>query len=114
MSRGGARRNSGRLPNASSRVKSIKIYMTEPEFQNVSLLAEQWDVPAATAAYGIFGEGFSRILRGQGRVHSPANLVLAASRIIAEHKGDMDSTYRTDRDAQVSTNRSAHLADGAE
>jgi pheromone shutdown protein TraB len=54
------------------------------------LLAEQWDVPPATAAYGIFAEGLAKFRKVSPS--SPKNLVEAASRYIAKHKPEYHST----------------------
>ena len=64
--------------------------MTQEEFDDLTLLAEMWDIPVATAAYGIFADEMSRF-RNE-KPHSPENLVLAASRYIAKHVGDMNMT----------------------
>jgi len=66
--------------------------ITEPEYDDLVLLAEQWDIPVATAAYGIFADTMSRMRRVKPQ--SPANLVLAASAMIAKHEGSLQSTKR--------------------
>lgn len=90
MSSGGPRHGSGKPPSAASRDHQIRIMMTEAEHDDIQLLAQQWDVPLATAAYGVFTSELSRIRRC--KPHSPVNLVLAASAAIAKHEGSMTST----------------------
>jgi len=66
--------------------------MTEVEFEDIKLLADQWEIPIATAAYGVFAEGLCKVRGGRGRPVSPENLVLAAARCLAQHDGSMQST----------------------
>ena len=87
---GGPRHGSGRQTSAAARSQQIRIMMTEPEYDDVALLAEQWDVPIATAGYGLFTESLSRIRRV--RPQSPENLVVVASRMIAKHDASMIPT----------------------
>jgi hypothetical protein len=64
--------------------------MTEAEYDDMRMLAGQWDVPIATAAYGVFTDSLSRIRKC--KPHSPENLVIAASQMLAKHEGSMTST----------------------
>lgn len=90
MSRGGPQKGSGRPTSPVTRSHQVRIMMTEYEWDDVVLLAEQWDLPVATACYGIFCEALSKMRRKHPQ--SPENLVLAASYYIAKHEGVMAST----------------------
>ena len=85
--RGGSRLNSGLQESAGSRTHSIKLYMTAAEYEIVTQLAEQWTVPKATAAFGIFATGMRKVVKGAGINPTPEKLALAASRMIAKAGG---------------------------
>ena len=88
--KGGPRNGSGRDRSPASRTHQTRIMMTRAEFEDLELLSEQWDIPIATAAYGIFADSLARYR--SVKPHSPHSLVLAASRCIAQHIGDMQDT----------------------
>jgi hypothetical protein len=90
MSKGGPRHGSGKPISEIARRRQVRVMMTDPEYDDVVLLAQQWDLPVATACYGIFTEALSKMRRV--RPQSPSNLVYAASQFIAKHEGSMPST----------------------
>ena len=90
MSKGGRRAGAGRRKTLTSRDQQTRVMMTQAEHDDLTLLAEQWCVPVATAAYGIFADSLAKMRRV--RPQSPENLVLAASRAIARHEPAMQAT----------------------
>jgi len=61
--------------------------MTAAEHEIVIQLAEQWTVPKATAAFGIFATGMRKIVKAAGSHPTPEKLALAAAQMIAKAGG---------------------------
>jgi hypothetical protein len=62
--------------------------MTDSELSVLETLAEQWDVPVATAAYGLFADQIARC-RNSAPLSMPEKLVYAASRIVAQYPAEL-------------------------
>lgn len=61
------------------------MHITHSEYEILELLSEQWDVPVATAAYGLLADSIAKC-RGKNRSKNiPDDLVYAASRIMAKY-----------------------------
>ena len=85
--RGGPRMGAGRPNKCPDTVRNrvVRISITDSELAALQILAEQWDVPVATAAYGLFADQIA-ICRRAKPLAMPAKLVYAASQIVARHK----------------------------
>jgi hypothetical protein len=62
----------------------MRISLTETEFEVLTMLGQQWDVPTATAAYGLLADCIAKCRRGKA-LAMPERLIYAASRILAEY-----------------------------
>lgn len=84
--RGGPRQGAGHPKKCPDTVrdKIVRISMTDSELAVLEMLAEQWDVPVATAAYGLFADQIARC-RNAEPLAMPEKLVYAASRIVGKY-----------------------------
>ena len=87
MTRGGPREGSGRPPKLKDTVRSqiIRVHVTPTEFDVLQLLADQWDVPVATASYGLLADQIAACRKAKA-LAMPEKLYYAASKIIAKHE----------------------------
>lgn len=90
MSRGGPRLHSGRPKKCPDTVRDriVRISITDSEHAILEILAEQWDVPVATAAYGLFADQIARCRRSKP-LAMPEKLIYAASRIVAKYEPEL-------------------------
>ena len=90
MSSGGARTGSGRPPKARDTVrnKMLRLSVTHSELEVLQILGEQWDVPTATAAYGLLADCIAKCRRGKAPP-MPERLVIAASRIVSRYEPEL-------------------------
>ena len=90
MSSGGARAGSGRPPKARDTVrnKMLRLSVTHSDLEVLKLLGEQWDVPVATAAYGLLADCIAKCRR-QKALHMPDKIIYAASRIVAKYEPEL-------------------------
>lgn len=90
MSSGGARTGSGRPPKARDTVRNqiIRLSVTESEKEVLGMLAEQWEVPMATAAYGLLADVLAKCRR-QKALNMPDKMIYAASRIVARYEPEL-------------------------
>ena len=88
MTRGGPRAGAGRPLKGKDcvRDRSVRIHVTETEMEVLELLAEQWAVPVATAAYGLLADCIAHCRKKNRAMSVPDNLVYNASRIIAKYE----------------------------
>jgi hypothetical protein len=66
----------------------VRISITDTEHSVLELLAEQWHVPVATAAYGLFADQIATCRRAKA-LAMPEKLVYAASLIVAKHEPEL-------------------------
>jgi hypothetical protein len=64
----------------------LRVCITATEREVLELLAEQWDVPTATAAYGLLADSIARCRRSRAVLTMPDKLIYAASRIVAKYQ----------------------------
>jgi len=90
MPKGGVRSGAGRPPKARDTVRSkiLRMNLTETEYEVMRLLATQWDVPIATAAYGLLADCIAKCRR-QKALTMPDKLIYAASRIVAKYEPEL-------------------------
>lgn len=84
---GGARKGSGRPKKCRDTVRDrmVRISITDSEFEVLEILAEQWDVPVATAGYGLLADAIGNCRKSKP-LAIPDKLIYAASRIVARYK----------------------------
>ena len=82
--KGGPRKGSGRPPRHYPRDKTIAVKVTQTEWERLTLLAERWNVPLATAAYGLLADQLSRVCNRVGD-QLPHDLVEGASLAIRDY-----------------------------
>lgn len=87
MTRGGPRANAGRPPKARDTVrnKMVRISVTHTELEVLEMLAVQWDVPIATAAYGLLADCIAKCRKDKA-LAMPERMIIAASRIVAKYQ----------------------------
>jgi hypothetical protein len=90
MTKGGPRAGSGRPPKLRDTVRNriLRVSLTETEFEVMELLAESWDVPTATAAYGLLADQIATC-RKANALAMPERLIVAASQIVAKHQPEL-------------------------
>jgi hypothetical protein len=88
--RGGPRHGAGRPKKCPDTVRDriVRISVTDTEHEVLEILAEQWDVPVATAAYGLFADQIARC-RNMKALAMPEKLVYAASRIVSKYPPEL-------------------------
>jgi hypothetical protein len=88
--RGGPRKGAGHPRKCPDTVRDciVRISMTDSELAALESLAEQWDVPVATAAYGLFADQIARC-RNSKPLAMPEKLIYAASRIVAKYPAEL-------------------------
>jgi hypothetical protein len=93
MSSGGARQGSGRPPKARDTVRNkiVRLSVTPSELEVLELLGVQWDVPTATAAYGLLADCIAKCRR-QKALAMPDKLIYAASRIVARYEPELQES----------------------
>ena len=86
MSSGGARIGSGRPLKHRDTVRNrmVRISMTETEYDVLAMLAEQWEVPTSTAAYGLLADCIASCRR-QKALAMPEKMIYAASLLVARY-----------------------------
>jgi hypothetical protein len=62
--------------------------LTQTEYEVLELLGRQWDVPTATAAYGLLADCIAKCRRTKA-LTMPDKMIYAASRIVASYKPEM-------------------------
>jgi hypothetical protein len=62
--------------------------MTDSEFTVIEILSEQWDVPVATAAYGLLADQIANCRKSEP-LAMPEKLIYAASRIVAKYEPEL-------------------------
>jgi hypothetical protein len=70
------------------RDRVIRVSVTDAEYTVIALLAEQWDVPVATAAYGLLADQIANC-RKEKALAMPEGLIYAASRIVAKYEPEL-------------------------
>lgn len=92
MTRGGPRAGSGRPPKLRDTVrdKIIRVSVTQTEYEVMELLSDQWDVPVATAAYGLLADQIASCRKAKD-LAMPEKLFYAASQIVAKYKPIVDT-----------------------
>lgn len=90
MTRGGPRTGAGRPPKARDTVRNklLRLSLTESELEVLAMLGEQWDVPTATAAYGLLADCIAKCRR-QKALTMPDKMIYAASRIVAKYEPEL-------------------------
>ena len=92
--RGGPRHGAGRPKNKkcpdTTRDRVVRVSVTESEYELLVILGEQWDLPVATAAYGLLADCIAKCRKSKP-LAMPDKLILAASQIVAQHKPDQHS-----------------------
>ena len=87
--RGGPRFGAGRPKNKKCpdtvRDHVVRVSMTESEYEVLAVLGEQWNLPVATAAYGLLADQIATC-RNEDPLAMPEKLIYAASVIVAKHK----------------------------
>jgi hypothetical protein len=85
--KGGPRAGSGRPPKLKDTVRNkiLRVSVTETEYEVMELLGKSWDVPTATAAYGLLADSIAAC-RKANALAMPERLIVAASQIVAKHK----------------------------
>jgi hypothetical protein len=88
--KGGPRKGSGRPRKCPDTVrdKVVRLSITDSELAVLEILAEQWDVPIATAAYGLFADQIASCRRSKP-LALPQKLVYAASAILAKYEPEV-------------------------
>jgi len=92
MSRGGPRAGAGRPPKANDTVRNklVRISVTHTEFEILEMLAVQWDVPVATAGYGLLADCIAKCRKNKA-IAMPERVVIAASRIVAQYEPEPEN-----------------------
>ena len=67
------------------RDRVVRISITDSEHEILEILAAQWDVPVATAAYGLFADQIA-VCRRAKPLAMPEKMIFAASRIVAKYQ----------------------------
>ena len=90
MSNGGPKHGSGRPPKLRDTVRNrlVRISVTESEWEVIQMLAKSWDVPTATAGYGLLADSIAAI-RKRSPTAIPRDLLLAASAVVAKHQPEL-------------------------
>lgn len=90
MTRGGPRKGAGRPKHCSDVVRDrvVRICLTDSELAVLEILGEQWDVPTATAAYGLLATCIADC-RKATPLALPEKLIWAASCVIAKHQPEL-------------------------
>jgi hypothetical protein len=66
----------------------MRISLTETEYEVLTMLGQQWDVPVATAAYGLLADCIAKCRR-QKALAMPEKVIYAASRIVARYEPEL-------------------------
>ena len=90
--RGGPRRGAGRPCKSPDFVRDrvVRISITDAEHECLEILAEQWEVPVATAAYGLFADQIAKCRRIKP-LAMPEKMIYAASRIVAKYEPQLET-----------------------
>lgn len=85
---------SGRPPKGRDTVRNrvVRMHVTPSEMEVLQMLAVQWDVPTATAAYGLLADCIAKCRRQTGRqkvLAMPDRIIYAASRIVARYEPEL-------------------------
>jgi hypothetical protein len=85
--RGGPRTGAGRPRKLKDTVRNrmVRLSVTESEYEVLEMLGESWDVPTATASYGLLADAIAHIRKVRPPA-IPENLLLAASEVLAKHQ----------------------------
>jgi hypothetical protein len=75
------------------RNKIVRLSVTPSELEVLELLAVQWDVPTATAAYGLLADCIAKCRR-QKALAMPEKIIYAASRIVAKYEPELQESQQ--------------------
>jgi hypothetical protein len=76
------------------RDKIIRVSVTQTEYDVMQQLADQWDVPIATAAYGLLADQIARCRKSRA-LAMPEKLYYAASLIVTRYKPRVEGGTQT-------------------